>query len=660
MVEIEFQYHIIKTKIKIDLKETIGKAFNRSDIKYDTKDKELAFIAHNKRIKKEQTVESIMTEEDKKNNKIKIIIIPLEIDNDNYYFKEIFCPECLEPCRFNIKDYKINLYHNSGMHNIENIKIKEFIKMQSDLSQKLKCNSCQNKYKYKCSDCNIYLCQKCKESHEDTNHKIFNLEDNKYICNKHEQLFIKYCTQCDENMCSLCEQNHQNHFISSYEDLNPDINELYENLRKLKQNIDIFNDNLKEIILKLNKVLENMNMLYDLNESIINSYSNNYTNYGKIINIVDINNFINRELENLEEYEYGYNINKILYLYNEMESTNLETEINYEFIPFEENDEGKSIPIFGEKFINNNLYKCKLIFNDYEYDLSHKFYISDLTYDEDKFSIILKGINNVVNMSSMFEGCKEIKSLYGLTNFDTSKIINMKNIFYECSNLIDVPNMTKWNTSNVMNMEGIFSNNRSLKTLPDISKWNTSKVISMMYMFYNCENLLSLPDISKWNIKNNIDMRYMFCNCSKLTTLPDISNWNPKNVKYMTSLFKDCLTLISLPDISKWNTSNVRSMNDLFQNCPLLTAIPDISKWNVSKVSDLSYSFMGCISLTSFPDVSKWDIKKCKNLDGMFIECSSLCSLPNFDKWKEYKINNKHSMFKRCYNSINFPLIGYN
>ena len=57
-------------------------------------------------------------------------------------------------------------------------------------------------------------------------------------------------------------------------------------------------------------------------------------------------------MENLEEYEYGYNINKILYLYNEMESKNYDSELNYEFISFDENEEERIIPIFGDKFIN--------------------------------------------------------------------------------------------------------------------------------------------------------------------------------------------------------------------------------------------------------------------------------------------------------------------
>ena len=43
------------------------------------------------------------------------------------------------------------------------------------------------------------------------------------------------------------------------------MNELYKNLRKLKQSTDIFIKNVKEIIQKLNKVVENMEILYHIN-----------------------------------------------------------------------------------------------------------------------------------------------------------------------------------------------------------------------------------------------------------------------------------------------------------------------------------------------------------------------------------------------------------
>ena len=177
---------MLKTKIKSELKETIKVAFDKSDFKYSINNKELCFIAHKKKLKTEQTIESIITEDDKKNNKIEIVIIPLDVENNN--LKEIICPECLEPCRLTIKDYKINLYDNSGFHNIENIKIKDIIKIQNDLLQKLNCKSCKSKGIYKCSECNCFLCEKCKESHQ--KHNIFNFEENKYVCNKHDQLYI--------------------------------------------------------------------------------------------------------------------------------------------------------------------------------------------------------------------------------------------------------------------------------------------------------------------------------------------------------------------------------------------------------------------------------------------------------------------------------------
>ena len=620
IIDIEFHYQKVKNEIKTNKKNTIIEAINKS-IKsksnfYELKDNDFIIIAHNKKIKESEIIESIMTQEDLLNKKIKIILIPL-----NQEQKEILCPECFEPCKISIKNYRINLCHESGMHNIENIKFSEFNKIQTELK----------------------------------NNQINS--EKKYLCQKHKNLFIKYCAECDMNICDICEKEHEGHYINSFNELYINENQIKENIKKLKQNLDLFNKNLKEIIHKLNKVVENMAIFYEINENIINNYSSNYTNYIELLNIYDINNSIEKEIENIENTDYGYDINKILYLYNEMEFENSEVEINYEFLRIPTDDD-IPLKIFGDKFISNNLNKCKIIFEENEYDLSHTFYSSDMPsiYSKD-FSIKLKGINNITNMSSMFEGCLNIKSIYGINNIDTSKVLNMKNLFYNCKDLLRIADISKWDTKNVLNMEGLFSNDNSLISIPDISQWDTKNVISMMYLFYNCENLKTLPDISNWDLSNNIDMRYMFCNCKKLISLPDISNWNIKNVKYITSLFKDCVTLLSLPDISKWDTHSIISMNDLFQNCANLTTIPDISKWNVESLSDFSYSFMGCNSLMSLPDLTKMNIKKCKNIDGMFINCVSLSSLPDFEIWNKYKINNKHSMFKRCFNSLNFPLL---
>ena len=118
----------------------------------------------------------------------------------------------------------------------------------------------------------------------------------------------------------------------------------------------------------------------------------------------------------------------------------------------EDNNE-KKIRIFGQDFVYNNIYKCKIIYNNEEYELDE--YINNIDEDynnKDEFTLKLRGINNVTDMSSMFEGCE------------------------------------------------------SLSSLPDISNWNTSNVTDISYMFEGCESLSSLPDISNWNTSNVTDI----------------------------------------------------------------------------------------------------------------------------------------------------------
>ena len=106
-----------------------------------------------------------------------------------------------------------------------------------------------------------------------------------------------------------------------------------------------------------------------------------------------------------------------------------------------------------------------MIIDNEEYEIKEKFNIKN--YNKNVLNIKLKGIDNIIDMSNMFNGC------------------------------------------------------RSLSSLPDISEWNTNNVTDMSYMFNGCRSLKSLPDISKWNTNNETDMSYMFNWCTSLTFLPD-------------------------------------------------------------------------------------------------------------------------------------------
>ena len=137
----------------------------------------------------------------------------------------------------------------------------------------------------------------------------------------------------------------------------------------------------------------------------------------------------------------------------------------------------------------------------------------------DILEIKLKRINNITDMSYMFNGCSNLSNLPDISKWNTNSVTNMSNIFNGCSNLLSLPDISKWNTKNVTNMSFMFNECSKISSLPDISKWNTNSVKNMSYMFNGCSNLSNLPNIFKWNTNNVINMDFMFNECRKLRKL---------------------------------------------------------------------------------------------------------------------------------------------
>ena len=111
----------------------------------------------------------------------------------------------------------------------------------------------------------------------------------------------------------------------------------------------------------------------------------------------------------------------------------------------------ENINIFGPEFVKNNQNICQMIIDNKEYKITETYNVQNYN-NNNILQIKLKGIDNVINMGNMFNGCS------------------------------------------------------SLSSLPDISKWNTRNVTYMIYMFDGCSSLSSLPDISKWNTINVNDI----------------------------------------------------------------------------------------------------------------------------------------------------------
>ena len=481
---------------------------------------------------------------------------------------DIICPEGKELCSYELINHRIKLYDCKNGHSIENIKLNEFENTQC---LEWICGNCKNKYSefYICNQCNMNLCSLCKNNH-DKEHNIINYKDKNYICKQHNKSFIQYCENCCEDICSSCLDEHENHSLVAYEDKFSEIKDLRKNMNNLKTVINKFKDNLEQIIIKFQKIMECMDIYYNINNEILTNYEiNKNLNYTLLKNLESINQSITNEIKDIKDYyNYGSFPNKLLYLYNEMVGENEEITMCYE--PKIDNKE--NVRIFSDKFVQNNRDICKIIYYDGNtdgvYDLKEYFKDIDSHYNgKDSIIFKLKGINNITDMSSMFEGC---------------------------NSLIKLPDLSKLNTSNIINMNSMFSKCKSLLLLPDMSNWNTSNVTDMGYIFYECESITSLPDISNWDTSNVNFMNFMFYGCKSLTSLPDISKWNTQNVIFMYSMFNECFLLSSFPDLSKWDTSNVIAMNSMFRKCKSLLSLPDISKWNTTNANRTGYMFEGC------------------------------------------------------------------
>ena len=367
-------------------------------------------------------------------------------------------------------------------------------------------------------------------------------------------------------------------------------------------------------------------------------------------NSIYINNFILKK----EKEKIDNNIDEIIIRYSKNKSNTRDLIYN-RLNKLEEIEESISgDKLFGETFVKNNKYLCKIIIGNKEFEL--KSYLKNETDEvkKDKFQIKLKGINKVTNFSCMFCGCISLDELQGFEKINTQNITNFSYLFSYCK-ISFLPDISNWDTRNVIYMNHMFYHCFDLQFVPDISKWNTSKLKRIDYMFADCFNLELIEDISKWDTNNLEYMHHIFSGCKSLKSISDISNWKTSKIKSMKQLFFQCEALEFLPDISKWDTSNVIDMSAIFDLCKSLKFLPDISNWNTGKVQSMRKMFSQCESLTYLPDISKWITFNVEDMSYMFFRCSKLLELPDISKWNTTNLKDKTYIDFGCNSNLKFP-----
>ena len=139
-----------------------------------------------------------------------------------------------------------------------------------------------------------------------------------------------------------------------------------------------------------------------------------------------------------------------------------------------------------------------------------------------------------------------------------------KQLFSGFTSLLDVNGIKDFNTSNVTNMSEMFSGCYNLKSI-DLSNWNTGNVTNMSDMFAGCINLKSI-DLSNWDTGNVINMSAMFNACLVLENL-DLLSFNTSNVTNTSSMFRYCKELQKIKVSQNFKVESVSDSTQMFENC---------------------------------------------------------------------------------------------
>lgn len=169
---------------------------------------------------------------------------------------------------------------------------------------------------------------------------------------------------------------------------------------------------------------------------------------------------------------------------------------------------------------------------------------------------------------SSFDGCwnSEIKKATSVVideSFKNYPLASCSGMFKEFKNVITITGLGNLNTSNVTSMCGMFNYCFKLQTF-DIDKLQTASVTDMANMFYNCKSLTSL-DVSHFETGAVTDMSAMFKAIGDKITSLDLSNFNTQNVEDMNNMFA-YINMLETLDLTSFNTSSVKNMNRMFES----------------------------------------------------------------------------------------------
>lgn len=150
----------------------------------------------------------------------------------------------------------------------------------------------------------------------------------------------------------------QSHEMIEYKNIIPNEEKIKGEMKELRENIDLFKKDIADIIGKLEKVKETIEIFYQINNDILQNYNVRNKNYQILQNVNDISN--NIKMANIQKIinnkDIFYKFKEILKIYDKMfskdENHDLITDLNI----IEEDEEIEiEKEMYGKKNITQEL-----------------------------------------------------------------------------------------------------------------------------------------------------------------------------------------------------------------------------------------------------------------------------------------------------------------
>ena len=380
-MEVDFIYNQRKIVIEGNLNDKMKDLFLKFSIKAEKEIEKIYFLYNGDKINEDSTLKEISNLDINKGNAIQILVNDISNEDESFEniclkpSKYIICPKCKENIRICIDNYKIKLYECKNNDILDNISFNEFENTQFINEKKIICQICKNTNKndtyenkfYRCLSCKVNLCPLCKSSHE-KKHNIIDYDQKNFICDLHYEGYSSYCKDCKKDICLMCEKKHAEHKLISYGRIMPNIEDLNEEINNQKEKIKEFIKGIEEIINKLNKLIDNIDIFYKIYAGMIENYENKNRNYCILQNLIDMktynNNFYNNIIKINDEKNIIKKFTNLMDIHDKMikKNNNIDNKINLNVEKKQdtynaENDKEKQNTIINSQYNNKDIPK---------------------------------------------------------------------------------------------------------------------------------------------------------------------------------------------------------------------------------------------------------------------------------------------------------------